>query len=139
MIAGALYCVAARGLTQCPQKIAGPSVVPKISLAAGVGLIGSGYSSPILWLVSRPLNGPPDGISPPAPTRAGTLHNLCAIPIFAGIPIAALTCAGSAAGRREYRWAGVSDSNDYCDGQSNAWATMTRSPSNVTAGLPWSR
>ena len=47
--------------------------------------------------------------SVPAPTtRAGKLHNLCAIPIFAGIPVAALTCAGSAARRREYRWGAYS-------------------------------
>jgi hypothetical protein len=42
------------------------------------------------------------------------LHNLCAIPIFAGIPAAALTCAGSAARRREYRWAA------YCAGSAVA-------------------
>jgi hypothetical protein len=111
MIAGALYCVAARGLTRCPQKIAGPSVVPTIILAAGVGLIGSGVfvTDPVAGF--PPAEQAPDGISAPgAPTRAGTLHNLCAIPIFAGIPLAALACAGSAAGRREYRWA------TYCAG-----------------------
>ena len=43
-----------------------------------------------------------------APTREGTLHNLCAIPVFAGIPIAAMTAAISAARRGEYRWAGYS-------------------------------
>lgn len=43
-----------------------------------------------------------------APTRSGSLHNLCAIPIFAGIPVAALICATSAARRREYRWASYS-------------------------------
>jgi hypothetical protein len=40
-----------------------------------------------------------------APSRSGQLHNLCAIPIFAGIPTAALTCAASAVRRRECRWA----------------------------------
>lgn len=39
-----------------------------------------------------------------APTPQGKLHNLCAIPIFAGIP-AAMICAVSAARRGEYRWA----------------------------------
>ena len=43
-----------------------------------------------------------------APTREGTLHNLCAVPVFAGIPIAAMTAAISAARRGEYRWAGYS-------------------------------
>jgi hypothetical protein len=38
------------------------------------------------------------------------LHNLCAIPIFLGIPAATLVCAGSAVRRRECRWAA------YCAG-----------------------
>lgn len=41
-------------------------------------------------------------------TPKGRLHNLCAIPIFAGTPIAALTCAASAARRGEYPWASYS-------------------------------
>ena len=36
------------------------------------------------------------------------LHNLFALPIFAGIPAAALTCATSATRRGEYRWASYS-------------------------------
>jgi hypothetical protein len=110
---GALYCAAAQGLAQSPRKTVGPSVVPAIVLAAGVGLIGSGV------FVTDPVGGfpppepAPDGASPlRSPTRAGKLHNVCAIPIFAGIPIAALTCAGPAAFRREYRWAA------YCAGSS---------------------
>jgi Protein of unknown function (DUF998) len=51
-----------------------------------------------------------DPALPVAPTRSGRLHNLCAIPIFAGIPAAALTCATSAARMREYRWASYSAS-----------------------------
>ena len=38
------------------------------------------------------------------------VHNVCAIPVFAGIPAAALICASSAARRRESRWAA------YCAG-----------------------
>lgn len=41
-------------------------------------------------------------------TRGGQLHNVCAIPIFAGIPVAALSCAASAARQREYGWAAYS-------------------------------
>ena len=111
MVVGALYCVAADGLAQRPAEAVAPAVVPAIVLAVGVGLIGSGV------FVTDPVGGfppskqTPDGVSPPAaPTRAGKLHNLCAIPIFAGIPAAALTCAASAARRREYRWAA------YCAG-----------------------
>lgn len=36
------------------------------------------------------------------------MHNLCAIPIFAGIPTAALACAAVAARRKEYAWASYS-------------------------------
>jgi Protein of unknown function (DUF998) len=46
----------------------------------------------------------------PRGTREGRLHNLCAIPVFAGIPAAVLACAGSAARGREYGWAA------YCAG-----------------------
>ena len=49
-----------------------------------------------------------DRTGPVAPTRDGTLHNLCAIPIFAGIPIAALICATFDARAEEYRWASYS-------------------------------
>jgi len=38
-------------------------------------------------------------------TREGTLHNVCAIPIFAGIPVAGLASAVVAARRRDYSWA----------------------------------
>ena len=40
-----------------------------------------------------------------APSREGQLHNLCAIPIFAGIPIAALASATTAVRSGDYRWA----------------------------------
>ena len=106
VVVGALYCVAAGGLAQSHAEVVGPSVVPAITLAAGVGLIGSGV------FVTDPVGGfPPSeqgsdgGSRPSAPTRAGKLHNLCAIPIFVGIPIEALVCAGSAGRRRDFRWA----------------------------------
>ena len=111
MVAGTLYCIAATGLAQSPRKTVGPSVVPAIILAAGVGLIGSGIfvTDPVAGF--PPSGQAPDDVSPPrTQTPAGKLHNLCAIPIFAGIPIAALVCAGSAARRRDYRWA------TYCAG-----------------------
>lgn len=37
-------------------------------------------------------------------SRGGKLHNACAVPIFAGVPAAAVICASSAARREEYRW-----------------------------------
>jgi hypothetical protein len=113
ILVGALYCVAARGLAQNSRQAVGPSAVPALILGAGVGLIGSGV------FVTDPVSGfsalerTQDGVDVRQNievTREGRLHNLFAIPIFAGIPAAALTCAGSAARRREYPWAA------YCAG-----------------------
>jgi hypothetical protein len=39
------------------------------------------------------------------PTRSGRLHNICAIPIFAGIPVAGLASAAAAIQSKDYRWA----------------------------------
>jgi hypothetical protein len=113
-VVGALYCVAALDLRRSPSQAVGPAVVPALVFAAGVGLIGSGL------FVTDPVAGfPPSEHAPvgalgpvaeTAPTRGGQLHNVCAIPIFLGIPLAALVTAGSAVRRREYRWAA------YCTG-----------------------
>jgi hypothetical protein len=77
----------------------------------GAGLVGSGLfvTDPVGGF--PPSSGDQDGADHTlaiAPTRSGRLHNLCAVPIFAGIPAAALTCAVSGARRREYRWASYS-------------------------------
>jgi hypothetical protein len=123
MVVGGLYCVAARGLAQSPRQVAGPSLVPALTLAAGAALISSGL------FVTDPVAGfpppahPPDGGSgaPPTPaqTREGQLHNLSAVPIFVGIPLAALVSGCSAACRREYHWAA------YCTGSAFAMAGTT--------------
>lgn len=110
-LTGALYCIAARGLARSPRPTVRPRVVPALVFGVGGGLVGSGL------FVTDPVAGfPPssrdqDGADGPlavAPTRTGQLHNLCAVPIFAGIPAAALTCAVSGARRGEYRWASYS-------------------------------
>jgi len=111
MLTGALYCIAARGPAQSPRQTVGPRAVPALIFGVGGGLVGSGL------FVTDPVGGfPPssfdqdgaDRAPPVPPTRNGRLHNLCAIPIFAGIPVAALTCAASATRRREFRWASCS-------------------------------
>ncbi len=70
-----------------------------------------------LYCMAEPVAGfPPspldsydaDRIPSDAPTRTGMLHNLCAIPVFVGIPVAAVICATSAAWRGQYRWAAYS-------------------------------
>jgi hypothetical protein len=100
--AGGLYCVAGRGLARRSRSAVGPSVVPALVTGAGAGLIGSGL------FVTDPVAGfrPRDGARPtPEPTLHGQLHNLCAIPVFLGIPAAALLSSASAAHRREHGWA----------------------------------
>lgn len=114
VLAGSLYSRAAAGLARsgAPSPIAGPRAVSALAGAAGVGLIGSGV------FVTDPVGGFPPGSrgdiahaeatrgSPR--TRAGDLHNLCAIPIFVGIPAAALACAGSAVRAGKHGWAAYS-------------------------------
>jgi hypothetical protein len=112
MLVGGLYCLASQGLARNAKWIVVPRVVPALVYGVGIGLIGSGL------FVTDPVAGfPPsvrhparvDGGPPGAPsTREGKLHNLCAIPIFVGIPCAALICAGSAVRRNEYRWSAYS-------------------------------
>jgi hypothetical protein len=112
MLVGGLYCLAARGLAQGPRRTVGPRIVPALVFGAGAGLIGSGLfvTDPVAGF--PPSAGACDGADRATPdagsTREGRLHNLCAIPIFVGIPTAALTCAGSAARSGEYRWAAYS-------------------------------
>jgi hypothetical protein len=76
----------------------------------GLGLIGSGI------FVTDPIAGyPPQGnledggAAEEVPrTREGTLHNLCAVPIFFGIPLAGTVSAIAAARRRDSGWASYS-------------------------------
>jgi Protein of unknown function (DUF998) len=111
VLTGALYCIAAHGLARSPRRAGASRVVRALIFGVGVGLVGSGL------FVTDPVAGfpPPsrgqdgaDRAVPVAPSRSGKLHNLCAIPIFAGIPVAALISATSAARSREYRWASYS-------------------------------
>lgn len=111
MLTGALYCIAAHGLARSPRRTVGPRVVPALIFGVGVGLVGSGLfvTDPVAGFPpsSRDQDGA-DRALPVASTRSGKLHNLGALPIFAGIPAAALTCATSAARRGEYHWASYS-------------------------------
>ncbi|HTW11041.1 MAG TPA: DUF998 domain-containing protein [Acidimicrobiales bacterium] len=110
VVAGALYACAARGLARCPERRVGPRAVPVLVAGVGIGLVGSGV------FVTDPVGGfPPrtpdeNGSHDPdttgtAPTREGLLHNLCAVPIFVGIPIAGLASAATAVRSGDYRWA----------------------------------
>ena len=111
LVTGSLLCTAAHGLVRSPRQNADPRVVAALIFGVGGGLIGSGL------FVTDPVAGYPpspgtrdqgDETESAVSTREGRLHNLCAIPIFAGIPIAAVTCARSAARREEFGWASYS-------------------------------
>jgi Protein of unknown function (DUF998) len=111
VVAGLLYGYAARGLHECPRRSVGPRLVSALVAGASAGLIGSGV------FVTDPIGGfPPEShrdgdrfgdvaLTEHAPTLQGTLHNVCAVPIFAGIPVAGLASAVFAARRRDYCWA----------------------------------
>ncbi len=111
IVTGSLFCIAARGVARSPKQTRVSRVVPALTFGAGGGLIGSGL------FVTDPVAGfPPsrgdhdEAARAPSvvPTREGTLHTLCAIPVFAGIPVAALTCATFAMREGQYSWASYS-------------------------------
>ncbi len=107
-VTGSLFCIAAHGLARSPKQTRGPRVVPTLMFAVGGGLIGSGLfvTDPVAGFPPSPGDHDEAARAPSVvPTREGRLHNLCAIPIFAGIPIAGLTCATIAVRQGQYLWA----------------------------------
>ena len=86
-VTGALLLAGAAGLSRAGDPAASGRAVPALIGAAGAGLIGSAACR------TDPVSGYPPG-TPDAlsqPSRTGTVHNLCAVPVFAGLPAAALT------------------------------------------------
>ena len=92
-VAGTLFLAGAAGLARAGDRAAGRAA-PALIAAAGAGLIGAAV------FPTNPVSGYPSG-TPDAltrPTRTGMAHNLAAIPVFVGLPAAAL-----AAGWRSWR------------------------------------
>jgi hypothetical protein len=104
IVTGSLYLTGSVGLAHTGRSrfLAQPG--PAMIAAAGVGLIGSGMFN------TDPVSGYPLGTPPQPvrPTRAGSWHNLCAIPVFAGIPAVALLSAGSSLRAGDTAWAAYS-------------------------------
>jgi hypothetical protein len=98
---GTLYLAAALGLAREPTRLAGSAVSPAVIAGVGIGLIGSGL------FVPGPNQESPHRASAPAPSisREELLHNLCAVPIFIGIPAAAATSARGFSKRQQMAWA----------------------------------
>jgi hypothetical protein len=84
-VTGILFAAAAAGLSRADDPATGTRAGPALIGAAGAGLIGSAI------FPTDPVNGYPPGTPglPRAPSQAGTVHNLAAIPVFLGLPAAA--------------------------------------------------
>jgi hypothetical protein len=85
-VAGTLFLAGAAGLTRAGEAVASDRAAPALIGAAGEGLIASAV------FTTDPVSGYPPG-TPEAlthPSRTGTAHNLAAIPVFVGLPAAAL-------------------------------------------------
>jgi len=93
-VAGTLYLTGAAGLARADDPAASSRAVPALIGAAGAGLIGAAIftTDP----VSGYPPGTPDALTQPSP--AGIAHNLAAVPVFVGLPVAAL-----ASGWRSWR------------------------------------
>jgi Protein of unknown function (DUF998) len=88
-VTGGLCLAGAAGLRLASDRPAGSRTGPVMVAAAGAGLIGSAMFR------TDPVGGYPPG-TPDMPatfSRAGTAHNLAAVPIFFGLPAAA-ACYG---------------------------------------------
>jgi hypothetical protein len=86
-VAGTLFLAGAAGLAGAGDA-AGGQPAPALIAAAGAGLIAAAV------FTTDPVSGYPPGTpdSLTRPSRAGTAHNLAAVPVFLGLPAAALTC-----------------------------------------------
>jgi Protein of unknown function (DUF998) len=88
-VTGTLTLAGAAGLAQAGRPAAGRRVAPALIGAAGAGLIASAV------FTTDPVSGyPPEAPDAlPEPGRAGVAHDLAAIPVFVGLPAAALACS----------------------------------------------
>jgi hypothetical protein len=99
-VAGTLVLAGAAGLARAGDPAASSRAAPALIGAAGAGLIGSAV------FTTDPVSGYPAG-TPDAltqPSRTGTVHNLAAVPVFFGLPAAALAGGWRAwrAGQRRF-------------------------------------
>ena len=88
-VTGTLVLAGAAGLAGAGDRATSSRAVPVLIGAAGAGLIGAAV------FTTDPVSGYPPG-TPDAlirPSPAGTAHNLAAVPVFFGLPAAALACS----------------------------------------------
>ncbi len=99
--AGALCLAGAAGLSRSGDTIVGSRLGPALIGAAGAGLLGSAV------FPTDPVSGYPPGTpdSLPTPSASMARHGMAAIPIFFGLPAAALACAWRFHRAGHERWA----------------------------------
>ena len=99
--AGALCVAGAAGLSRSRDAVIGTRLVPALIGAAGVGLVFSAV------FPADPVSGYPPGTPDVAsvPSASMTRHGIAAIPIFFGLPAAALACAWRFHRAGQPRWA----------------------------------
>ena len=85
-VTGTLFLAGAAGLSRAGDRAIGAQAGPALIGAAGAGLVAAGV------FPTDPVSGYPPGTpdAPRAPSRTGTAHNLAAVPVFLGLPAAAL-------------------------------------------------
>jgi hypothetical protein len=85
-VAGTLFLAGAAGLARASDPGASRRAAPALIGAAGAGLIGAAL------FPTDPVSGyppqTPDALT--EPSRTGTAHNIAAVPVFFGLPAAAL-------------------------------------------------
>jgi hypothetical protein len=86
-VAGTLLLAGAAGLSRVAEPAVAGRAGPALIGAAGAGLLGSAAFA--TDSISGYPPGTPDAIG--HPSRTGTIHNLCGIPVFLGLPAAALS------------------------------------------------
>ncbi|MFW6186992.1 MAG: DUF998 domain-containing protein [Actinomycetota bacterium] len=99
---GVLYLALAAGLARTHGTSVPPRVGPMLVGVAGLGQITAGL------FTTDPVSGYPPG-TPPAPQgysgAAAMIHDVAAVPVFLGIPVAAAAWARAFTRYRRHRWA----------------------------------
>jgi hypothetical protein len=136
-VTGTLLVAAAAGLARAGDPAASSRAAPALIGAAGAGLIGSAV------FTTDPVSGYPPG-TPDAPTRpslAGTAHNLAAVPVFFGLPAAALACGWRSwrAGQRGIGLYSAGTAVTMLATMALAAAGFSQSPRLVSLGGPFQR
>ncbi|MGH3230363.1 MAG: DUF998 domain-containing protein [Streptosporangiaceae bacterium] len=133
-VTGALVLAGAAGLARAGDPGLSTRAGRALIGAAGAGLIGAAI------FVTDPVSGYPPG-TPDAltqPSRTGQLHNLAAVPVFLGLPAAAVTSGRQAArtGHRRFGLYGAATATTMLATAALAGAGFGQSPRLVSlAGL----